>query len=219
MKYCTIEGCLGKHEAKGYCQKHYKKHKQYGDPLAVYKYKKYSLKCSVELCNEPFYALGYCQKHYERNMRYGNPVFTKFEMHGKSHVSEYHIWLGMIQRCYNKNGTGYYRYGARGIKVCNKWRESFIAFIDDMGMKPFDKAQIDRKDNDKDYCPENCRWTTCIENVRNSSSTKLTTQIVFSIRSKSYNSWNEKKEIASIYNISIATIYDILSYRTWKNVV
>ena len=64
----------------------------------------------------------------------------------------------MIQRCTNPNATEYPNYGARGIKVCARWR-SFENFVSDMGLRP-DGMTLDRKKTDKGYYKSNCRWAT-----------------------------------------------------------
>lgn len=84
---------------------------------------------------------------------------------------EYLVWVCMRQRCENTNAVGYEVYGGRGIKVCDRW-QSYEMFISDMGPRPFPKADIDRINNDGDYSPDNCRWTTRQINSRNRRSTK-----------------------------------------------
>lgn len=73
--------------------------------------------------------------------------------------SAYTSWRQMIQRCENKNHEQYEDYGGRGISVCPRWRESFLNFALDMGIRPEGKT-LDRKDNERGYEPGNCRWET-----------------------------------------------------------
>lgn len=93
--------------------------------------------------------------------------------HGMSSTGEYSVWQDMLRRCYKKYRKDYDNYGGRGIQVCDRWRYSFINFINDMGYRPSEKHSIDRIDNDKHYCPENCRWVTQKEQTRNKRNNKL----------------------------------------------
>lgn len=79
----------------------------------------------------------------------------------------YHVYYGMIARCYNTNNRKYYLYGGKGIKVCKEWLEDYSVFKEwsySNGYSECCGLSIDRMDSDKDYCPENCRWISLSEN-------------------------------------------------------
>lgn len=79
----------------------------------------------------------------------------------------YRTWADIVQRCTNLNHPKWNDYGGRGIAVCRKWRSSFVAFLSDVGDRPFPKAEVDRIDNNRGYEPGNIRWATRSEQTRN----------------------------------------------------
>lgn len=89
--------------------------------------------------------------------------------HGKHKTKEYKTWADMKTRCINQSHKWFDFYGARGIVVCDRWKNSFQNFLDDMGFAPSKLHQLDRKNNDGNYEPENCRWATPSQNQRNKS--------------------------------------------------
>jgi len=93
--------------------------------------------------------------------------------HGMTGTPEYDAWLNMRSRCYDKSCRMYRRYGGRGIRVCKKWLNNFAAFLRDMGTRPSPEHSIDRRNNDGNYTPSNCRWATRSEQALNTSRTRL----------------------------------------------
>lgn len=105
--------------------------------------------CSIENCDRKHLARGLCNKHYIRTYRH--PLKN--------------TWLSMFDRCYNENSSAYRHYGARGIKVCDRWH-NFDSFVADIGQRPKGMT-LDRRDNDKGYEPNNVRWATQSEQIIN----------------------------------------------------
>jgi hypothetical protein len=92
---------------------------------------------------------------------------------GRSRSKPFATWISMRSRCNNPKNKRYYDYGGRGIKVCDRWNESFENFYQDMGDPPSSAHSIDRyPDNDGNYEPGNCRWATLAQQAMNKRSTK-----------------------------------------------
>ncbi len=84
----------------------------------------------------------------------------------KGRSGAYGTYCDMIQRCTNPKHCAFKHYGERGIKICDRWLDSFENFYEDMGERPARKT-LDRIENDKGYCKENCKWSTHKEQMRN----------------------------------------------------
>lgn len=90
--------------------------------------------------------------------------------HGYAGTREHATWLDMRNRCRNPDAHNYARYGGRGIKVCERW-DAFENFLADLGERPGKGYSIERRDNDGDYEPSNCKWATRFEQARNKRNT------------------------------------------------
>lgn len=90
--------------------------------------------------------------------------------HGMTKTKIYRIWKRMKCRCYNKNTDDYPDYGAKGVRMCKRWKNNFLNFFNDMGDCPPGKS-IDRINTRGNYSPKNCRWATVIEQSWNKRTT------------------------------------------------
>ncbi len=122
-----------------------------------------------------FYHCSSCNKEVElpvscikRGQQFCKCILkTMRRTHGMRRSAEYRIWCHIKDRCCNPNCHCYKHYGGRGIKVCDRWLHSFENFFADMGFRPSPELKIERLNNDGDYCPENCKWATNLEEQNN----------------------------------------------------
>lgn len=129
----------------------------------------------------------------------------------RNRTAEYRTWCNIRDRCHRETSNCFEFYGGRGIKVCDRWLNSFEAFFEDMGQRP-QGTSIDRIDNNKGYEPGNCRWATRQEQGRNKRSNVLMTidgvtkcrgewatcdgaAEYFVIRSRKNRGWSDKEAV------------------------
>jgi len=143
---------------------------------------------------------------------YGQDMRKKSVLkHGQSHnklCDEYQIWKAIRQRCLNPKHASYWRYGGRGIFICERWND-FSNFLADMGKRPSKGHSIDRIDNNGNYEPKNCRWATVNEQSRN----------------KKNNRWYEYdglkmilEDWASFWGIDQSTLHEHLESKTIEQI-
>ena len=127
--------------------------------------------------------------------------------HGLRKTRLFSIWANMKTRCQNPNTPVYEYYGARGITVCDEWKDDFQSFYDWSMMNGYsDNLTIDRIDNDGNYEPSNCRWVTMKEQSENTRRNHI---VVLNEISKPLSVW------CNIYNINYKTVRDRLK-RGWS---
>ena len=110
-------------------------------------------------------------------------------------MPEYSSWCAMKHRCNNQGSTYYERYGGRGITYDPSW-EDFAVFLTDMGKKPNPKMELERIDNNKNYCKENCRWATRKEQTRNRGGKRATRLYTFEGKTMCIADWAKEVGIS-----------------------
>jgi hypothetical protein len=110
-------------------------------------------------------------------------------VHGMWKTPDFARWQTMIYRCHTPSARAFQDYGGRGIYVCDRWRECFLNFYEDMGSPPTPAHSLDRKDNNGPYCKENCRWATDEEQNNNLRSSVY---VSHNGESKTYSRWSRE---------------------------
>lgn len=130
-------------------------------------------------------------------------------------TATYETWLNMIRRCEDPSNLYYADYGGRGIAVCSRWRESFEAFLADVGERPAGMS-IDRIDVDGDYEPDNVRWATTVEQNQNRTSTRLVALSAILIR-QFYLRGHSQRALARAFDVHCGTVSYVVRNKAWSN--
>lgn len=185
LKKCKVEGCEKTEYIKdgrryglirGMCPIHYWRVKVYNNTehKRVYIQKEKKV-CIVDGCESIVAAKGLCSKHRGRLINNGDVNKVKAVVgEDRNKNPLYFLYTNIKTRCYNKKCKAYKYYGGRGIVMCSDWlgHTGFNNFLRDMGERPSIKHSVERIENDKGYCGDNCRWATINEqaiNKRNNS--------------------------------------------------
>lgn len=118
------------------------------------------------------------------------PKGEHLRKHGLVGHPLYKTWRGMMQRCRDPNSKAYRYYGARGIDVCARWSD-FAAFLSDMGEPPTG-YMLDRIDGNRGYSPDNCRWVTRSEQMKNRS---ISVRITYNGRTQNLVDWARELDL------------------------
>lgn len=117
----------------------------------------------------------FCKQHFTKHNAYNSPLYV--------------VWFDMKRRCHDERDAAYKNYGQRGISVCNEWLESFACFKEwAEGSGYREDLSLERKDNSKGYCPENCKWATAKEQANNRRSN---VNITYNGQTRTLKQWSE----------------------------
>ncbi len=175
----------------------------------------------------------FCQKEVEKSLSNGfNQIScgcssielrkgekNKNFKHGESKTKLFGVWHSVKNRIFYKKQKDYKNYGGRGITICPEWTESYIVFRDWALSHGYQEGlEIDRIDPDGNYEPNNCRWVTSKENMRNRKVNKIKSiEQANEIREAYKTGRYSQKEIAGKYNISQQAVCKIINNKIWGN--
>lgn len=123
--------------------------------------------CRCDCGNTVSVSSSHLRHGIKKNCGCGKITISENAKKRKDRMSLYSIYNSMITRCENPNSQGWKYYGAKGVKICQRWRKSYDCFYDDMAPRPSKNHTLDRINPFGDYDPSNCRWATKKEQARN----------------------------------------------------
>ncbi len=135
-----------------------------------------------------------------------------------SNTRTYISWQHMKDRCLNEKHKSYYRYGGRGIKICDRWlgESGFENFLKDMRERPSNMSLDRFPDKNGNYEPKNCRWATQEQQSQNTNSNKLNNEIAKEIRLRAKTENLTHRELAEAYGVVHSTITFVINNKIWK---
>lgn len=161
---CTVADCDNpvRNKARGLCNQHYIRLRRHGD-VNYRKKHQYELPCAAPGCERRRQHSGLCSMHRYRLRAHGTLDLDRpVEMHGYAGTPTYLAWQNMKARCAREVFAHDYAH----VNVCNRWENSFLAFLEDMGERP-EGMSLDRIDPTGNYEPANCRWADASTQARN----------------------------------------------------
>ena len=154
-------------------------------------------------------------KHTHLSAGKSNSCGCLLTKHGMSKSKEYRVWDSMIGRCHRVTHRAFKDYGARGIFVCDEWR-NFEGFYADMGAQP-KCMTLERLDNSRGYSKDNCVWASVTDQARNRRTTKLNIEKVVAIRRLLDDNMSQQK-IADMFLVTRSNIGHISQKLTWREI-
>ena len=137
--------------------------------------------------------------------------------HGMKYHLLYSVYQNMVGRCHVPGSHNYERYGARGISVCSAWRDDPSIFFKWATTSGYTKGlKLDRRDNDGNYSPDNCRWVTAKISARNRRSTKLDLPGAAVVKALALRGVPQKL-IGALYGIKFGAVSDIKRGVNWPD--